>query len=118
MTREDALAHFGVKGMRWGVRNSTKSTGKETKEIVSTTYHKGKVVAVTKSKGPYPTTDAERKAFIEDFAKRQNEAQQKRRRGQIAVRALVVAGVLATRTVDLVVNGEFNTEPLPPITGV
>ena len=24
--REDALAHFGVKGMRWGVRNDRKPT--------------------------------------------------------------------------------------------
>lgn len=60
-TREEALAHFGVKGMRWGVRKDRVTT--------STTYQNGKVVAVTKTKGPYPKTDAERKRFIEDFAK-------------------------------------------------
>ena len=25
-TREEALAHFGVKGMRWGVRNASSNT--------------------------------------------------------------------------------------------
>lgn len=29
-TREEALAHFGVKGMRWGVRNTPSSTSTKT----------------------------------------------------------------------------------------
>ncbi len=36
-TREEALAHFGVKGMRWGVRNTTSSTSpSEPKKRMST----------------------------------------------------------------------------------
>lgn len=64
MTREEALAHFGVKGMRWGVRKD-----REPKGVKSITYEKGKVVDVRYTKGSYPKTDAERKAFIENFAR-------------------------------------------------
>jgi hypothetical protein len=64
MTREEALAHFGVKGMRWGVRKDRESNG-----IKSVTYDKGQIVDTRFTKGSYPKTDAERKAFIEDFVK-------------------------------------------------
>ena len=57
-TREEALAHFGKKGMKWGVRQ-------EPKPGMSTTYHKGKVVSETPIKGPYPKTASERKEFVE-----------------------------------------------------
>lgn len=36
ISREEALAHFGVKGMRWGVRNETSSVSKEPKKRLST----------------------------------------------------------------------------------
>jgi hypothetical protein len=57
-TYEEALAHFGVKGMRWGHR---KKSGGGT---VSTTHYPGGRTVTTKTKGPYPTTDAARKAHI------------------------------------------------------
>ena len=36
ISRDQALAHFGVKGMRWGVRNETSSVSREPKKGIST----------------------------------------------------------------------------------
>ena len=36
ISREQALAHFGVKGMRWGVRNETTRASTEPKQRMST----------------------------------------------------------------------------------
>ena len=58
-TYEEALAHFGVQGMRWGHRKKSDGGG-----VVSTTHYPGGKTVTTKSKGPYPTTDAARKAHM------------------------------------------------------
>lgn len=35
-SRDEALAHFGVKGMRWGVRNESSTTSNTSKNRIST----------------------------------------------------------------------------------
>lgn len=70
MSYEETLAHYGVKGMRWGVRRARGSDGRVVETPVSVKTTPGKRVKTSGGTGQKPSEDAVRVATARQKAKK------------------------------------------------